>query len=94
METTEAQARIAYLEAKAAALEEALARRSAELRLIQRHVCASDLVVIARVCAGLPLARGAYDPGLWRETTEVTEADIEDTLKDLWLAVSPPAAKG
>ena len=51
-------------------------------------------MVIARVCAGLPLARGAYDPGLWRETTEVTQADIEDTLKDLWLAVSPPAAKG
>jgi hypothetical protein len=94
VEDTDAQARIAYLEAKAAALEAALERRSAELRLIQRHVCGADLVVIARVCAGLPLARGAYDPGLWRETTEVTQADIEETLKDLWLAVSPPAAKG
>ena len=83
---------ILHLRARVAALEAALERRSRELRLIQRHVCPRDLVVISRVCAGLPLAKGAYDPMLWLETTEVTEADIQETLEDLWLAVTPAAA--
>jgi hypothetical protein len=87
--TDDLLARIAHLEAKAEALERALVRRSAELRRIQENVCASDLVVISRVSAGLPLARGAYDPAYWRETTEVTEAEIQSTLEDLWLAVTP-----
>lgn len=80
---------IARLRARVAALEAALERRSRELRLIQRHVCGRDLVVISRVAAGLPLAKGAYDPALWRETTEITEADIQETLEDLWVAVTP-----
>jgi len=90
----EAQAELARLRARVSALEAALERRSRELRLIQRHVCPRDLVVISRVCAGLPLAKGAYDPMLWLETTEVTEADIQETLEDLWLAVTPASAAG
>jgi hypothetical protein len=82
-------ARIAYLEARVAGLEAALVRRSQDLRLLQQHACARDLVVISRISAGLPLAKGAYDPVLWIETTEVTEADIQETLEDLWLAVTP-----
>jgi hypothetical protein len=82
---------MARLRARVAALEAALERRSRETRLIQRHVCSRDLVLISRVSAGLPLAKGAYDPMLWIETTEVTEADIQDTLEDLWLAVTPAA---
>ena len=80
------------LRARVSALEAALERRSRELRLIQQHVCAQDLLLISRACAGLPLAKGAYDPQLWRETTDVTEADIQETLEDLWLAVTPPRA--
>jgi hypothetical protein len=87
-------ARIAYLEARVAGLEAALERRSDELRLLQKHVCPRDLVVVSRVSAGLPLAKGAYDPMLWIETTEVTEADIQETLEDLWLAVTPASANG
>jgi hypothetical protein len=89
--TTEAP-EIARLRARVAALEAALERRSRELRLIQRNVCGRDLVVISRVAAGLPLAKGAYDPALWRESTEVTEADIQETLEDLWVAVTPASA--
>jgi hypothetical protein len=85
---------IARLRARVAALEAALERRSRELRLIQKHVCPRDLVVVSRVCAGLPLAKGAYDPMLWRETTDITEADIQETLEDLWMAVSPSSAGG
>lgn len=82
---------IARLEARVAALEEALAARSRELRLLQQHACPRDLVLLARLRAGLPpLPRGAYEPGFWRETTELTEADVEETLRDLWSSVLPP----
>ena len=85
---------ITRLRARVAALEGALERRSRELRLIQKHVCSRDLVVVSRVSAGLPLAKGAYDPILWIETTEVTDADIQETLEDLWVAVTPAPAGG
>ena len=94
MDPADPSLRIARLEARAVALEAALLRRSRELRLIQTHVCARDLIVISRVCAGLPLARGAYDPAFWRETTDVTEAEIEATLLDLWVAVTKAPAEG
>jgi hypothetical protein len=71
---------IARLHARVAGLEAALERRSRELRLIQQHVCSRDLIVVSRVCAGLPLAKGAYDPSLWIETTAVTEADTRGPL--------------
>jgi hypothetical protein len=90
----EAASEIAHLRARVAALEAALERRSREIRLIQKHVCSRDLVVVSRVAAGLPLAKGAYDPILWLETTDVTEADIQETLEDLWLAVTPATAGG
>jgi hypothetical protein len=85
---------IARLRARIAALEAALERRSRDLRLIQKHVCPIDLVMVSRVSAGLPLAKGAYDPILWQETTDVTEADIQVTLEDLWVAVTPAQARG
>jgi hypothetical protein len=90
----EASPEIERLRARVTALEAALERRSRELRLIQKHVCPRDLVVVSRVSAGLPLAKGAYDPILWLETTEVTEADIQETLEDLWVAVTPAPAHG
>jgi hypothetical protein len=80
---------IAFLEARVTALEEALRRRSEELRLIQRHICLPDLVLVSRIVLGLPPSRGAYDPTFWSESTDVVEADVEDTLLDLWVAVTP-----
>jgi hypothetical protein len=90
----EAAPEIARLRARIAGLEAALERRSQELRLIQKHICSGDLVLVSRACAGLPLAKGAYDPLLWIETTEVTEADIQETLEDLWTAVTPASQAG
>jgi hypothetical protein len=80
---------VEQLQARVAALEETLERRSRELRLIQQSVCARDLVSISRILAGLPpLSRSTYEPGLWRETTELTEADVEETLEDLWSSLT------
>jgi hypothetical protein len=82
---------IERLKARVAALESALEERSRELRLIQRNVCQRDFLLIARLRAGLaPLPRGAFEPGFWRETTELTAADVEDTLQDLWSSFTPP----
>lgn len=78
-------ATVARLEARCAALEAALTERSHLLARIQAHVCRRDLVLISRLLAGLPpLPRGAYEPAFWRETTELTPADVEETLADLW----------
>jgi hypothetical protein len=88
--TTVQDTRNAYLEGRVAALEEALEQRSAELRLIQRHVCRRDLVLISRLLAGLPLLpRGAYEPAFWPETTALLEADVDTTLEDLWISLFP-----
>jgi hypothetical protein len=85
------EVRIAYLEGRVAALEEALEQRSAELRTIQRHVCRRDLILISRLLAGLPLLpRGAYEPAFWHETTVLSGADVESTLADLWSSLFPP----
>jgi hypothetical protein len=85
---------VARLQARVTALEAALEERSRELRLIQRHVCQRDLLLIARLRAGLPpFPLGAYEPAFWRETTELTPADVEETLRDLWLSLTPPDAE-
>lgn len=82
--------RLAYLEARVAALEERLERRSRELRTIQRHVCTRDLAVIARVLAGLrPLPYGPFDPDAWSTTTELTPAQVHETLSALWESMAP-----
>lgn len=90
MTEAEAQRTIARLEARVAALEAALERRSRELRLIQRHVCKRDLILISRLMAGLPpLPFGAYEPAFWQETTALTQAEVEATLTDLWRSLAP-----
>jgi hypothetical protein len=90
MEPLAEQGEVARLNARVAALEAALEERSRELRLIQRHVCQRDLVLIARLRSGLPpLPRGAYEPAFWRETTALTAADVETTLRDLWISLTP-----
>ncbi|MDP9122137.1 MAG: hypothetical protein M3O15_12365 [Acidobacteriota bacterium] len=90
MAATPEQMTIARLEARVAALEEALEQRSRELRLIQSQVCKRDLIIISRLLAGLPaLPLGAYEPAFWRETTGLAMAEVDDTLKDLWSSLIP-----
>ena len=94
MPESEEQRTIARLEARVAALEAALERRSRELRLIQRHVCKRDLILISRLQAGLPpLPFGAYEPEFWRETTALTAAEVEETLTDLWRSLAPVSSQ-
>ena len=81
---------IARLEARVAALEEALARRSRELRALQRHLCPTDLAILTRVTNGLPpLPSQAFEPELWNETTELRPADVGETIQDLWASLAP-----
>lgn len=89
MDSAEARL-IARLQARVAALEALLERRSRELRQIQKHVCHRDLLVISRISAGLPpLPFGAFDPDFWQETTNLTAAEVEPTLEALWSSLSP-----
>ncbi len=81
---------LARLRARVRALEAALESRSRELRLIQKHCCPRDLNLIARIRAGLPpLTRFAFEPGLWRETTELTPAEVEPVMRELWRSLAP-----
>jgi hypothetical protein len=81
---------IARLRARVDVLERALERRSRELRAIQRWACDRDLLIIARVTAGLsPLSAGAFDVDSWTETSELLPADVEETLRHLWDSVQP-----
>ena len=85
--------RLAFLEARVEALEARLEQRSHELRTIQRHLDGFGLLVVSRVLAGLPpLPRRAHDLELWQETTELTSADVEETMTDLWRSLAPPEA--
>ncbi len=81
---------IAFLEARVESLEQALERRSRIHRMIQRQVCSDDLLVISRIESGLPpLPDQAYDIDLWPETTDLTSADVEQTMTDLWRSLQP-----
>lgn len=81
---------VARLQARVAALEALLERRSRELRLIQKHVCHRDLLVISRICAGLsPLPYGPFDPEFWQESTHLVAAEVEPTLEALWSSLDP-----
>jgi len=82
-------ATVARLEARVAALEAALERRSRELRSLQAVLPPRDLVALSRRLAGLPPRPvSPYDPEGWRETTELTAADVEETLTDLWQSLA------
>ncbi len=81
---------VSFLEARVEALEETLRRRSRLYRLIQRTVSPEDLVAISRLESGLPpMPKQAYDLSLWEETTDLENADVEDTMHDLWRSLAP-----
>ena len=87
-------ARIAELEARVAALERALRRRSRQLREIQRCVCSADLLAIDAIAAGR--APAAQFEGLdgWEEDNHLTAADVGETLDALWAATRVARARG
>ncbi|HEV7670225.1 MAG TPA: hypothetical protein VGS22_17035 [Thermoanaerobaculia bacterium] len=92
----EASLRIARLEARVASLEAALVRRSTELRELQRLLPSRELLTLWRLSGGLPpVPRGRYDLDVWRETTALSTANVEETLLDLWqsLAHTPAASR-
>ncbi|HUP22823.1 MAG TPA: hypothetical protein VNB06_07770 [Thermoanaerobaculia bacterium] len=90
MTKPEAELEIARLEARVAALEEALVVRSRELRLLIEHLDERELLILSRIHAGLPpRPRYAFEPALWRETTELTTAEVEPVLEDLWRSIAP-----
>jgi hypothetical protein len=80
--------RIAWLEGRVAALEAALERRSGELLLLQRLLCPHDLAQWMRLAAGLPpLPRLPYEPRFWHETSDLTMAEVPETLEALWSSI-------
>jgi hypothetical protein len=82
--------RVARLEGRIAALEAALEQRSIELRLLQRFLSRRGLAQLARLASGLqPLPLIACEPAFWRETTALTEAEVPETLQDMWASIYP-----
>lgn len=86
--------RVARLEGRVRALEDALERRSRALRLLQESLPPGALVQLDRISDGLPpLPRIAHQLEFWEESTEIVPADLEETLEDLWRSITPsPAA--
>jgi hypothetical protein len=85
-----AEERVAFLEGRVEALENALRQRSRELRLLQQVICDRDLERLARVTAGLtPEPAIAHQPEFWRETYALEVHDIEKAMSDLWCSLRP-----
>lgn len=83
---------VAFLEARVEALEEALVSRSEQLRRLQRVLPPAQLIALTRAIHDLPpLPRHAYDADAWTETTHLVEAEVEETLRDLWQSLAPDA---
>ncbi|MFN2387508.1 MAG: hypothetical protein ABR576_14710 [Thermoanaerobaculia bacterium] len=83
---------IARLEGRVETLEGLLAGRSRLLRLLTRDLCGVDLVTLSRLSCGLPaLAPSGIGLASWRETTRLTTADVDRTMRDLWRSVTPPS---
>ena len=77
--------RIAELEAQVERLEKSLAERSALIRALSPALCDKDLVTLSRLSSGLPpLPRSGIGLAGWRESTELSPADVEETMTELW----------
>ncbi|MEO8504966.1 MAG: hypothetical protein ABI609_13795 [Acidobacteriota bacterium] len=76
---------IIRLQARIAALEAALRRRSEELRRIEQQVSPAGLAIIERVMKEVPIgAATTSDANEWRETFSMIPADVETLLAELW----------
>ncbi len=77
--------RIAELEAQVERLEKSLAERSALIRALSPELCDKDLVTLSRLSSGLPpLPRSGIGLMGWRESTDLSAADVEETMTELW----------
>lgn len=80
--------RILELEAQVAFLEEVLEARSRRLRRLQRRLCRRDLRLLHMVLSG----KASLDLPGWEETTQLTPAEVEETLERLWATVEQEGA--
>jgi hypothetical protein len=83
--------RITELEERVARLERSLAERSALVRALAGELCDRDLVTLSRLSQGLPpLPRSGVGLSGWRETPDLSPADVAGIMGELWrsLAVS------
>ena len=77
--------RIAELEAQVERLEKCLAERSAVIRALSPELCDRDLVTLSRLSSGLPpLPRSGIGLAGWRESSELSPADVDETMEELW----------
>jgi hypothetical protein len=83
--SSQADQEITRLLARIAELEAALVESSEELRLLIEHCGERELAMLRRIRAGLPpQARYAFEPAFWSETTDLTPAEVEPVLEELW----------
>jgi hypothetical protein len=81
--------RIAELEAQVQRLEKSLAERSDLIRALSPELCDKDLVTLSRLSSGLPpLPRSGIGLAGWRESTELSPADVEETMIELWRSLA------
>lgn len=91
----ERSSEVERLEARVAGLERRLAERSALIRRLAREICDDDVLVMSWLAAGSRAPIGG-NAGFrrWVETTELTAADVETTMKELWRREAPRAEDG
>lgn len=88
----ERSAEVERLEARVGRLERGLADRSRLIRRLALEICDDDVLVMSWLAAGSRSPIGG-NAGFrrWVETTELTPADVETTMRDLWRREAPRA---
>lgn len=88
-----AQLALAQLEARVADLERRLSERSRFIRRLAHELCDDDVLVMSRLASGSrPPISGVRGFRRWVETTELTTADVETTMEELWRTDAPASA--
>jgi len=83
----------AQLAARVERLEQGLAERSRLLRRLAGEACDDDVLVLSWLATGSrPPISGDRGLRRWVETTELTTADVESTMRELWRTDPPRLA--
>jgi FkbM family methyltransferase len=83
----------AQLAARVERLEQGLAERSRLIRRLAGEVCDDDVLVLSWLATGSrPPISGDRGLRRWVETTELTTADVETTMRELWRTDPPRLA--
>lgn len=91
-ERREALARLG-LAARVERLEQANAERSRLIRRLAGELCDDDVLVLSWLAAGSrPPSSGDRGSRRWLETTDLTTADVETTMRELWRTDRPRLA--